>query len=273
MRLKFRWSFANLLLLILTVVLTTSCTKNDSQPIELYSVGYDDQTNPVIDNQVEIRFPALEKTQLRISGGDGNFAVTNSNENILMMTLIDNAIDITPLTIGNSVVTITDKSGNSYMLNVKVDYRTIGMIIEKQDIIVIGNKLSEVEKNEIREKAAMTLPVKINGGFKFIYNNREHSNQGQVFLYRDSYGVDAIESTFEESRMGIVVGGVENKIITFIMMIDGKPRNFNLTRYIDQTLKSSVNVPMALNEVLTTQFRTQYPNAEMVYTQQGFKTK
>ncbi len=46
-------------------------------------------------------------------------------------------------------------------------------MIDKQDVVVVGDKLSEVQKTEIEQKAILTLPVKLNGKFRFAYNNIE----------------------------------------------------------------------------------------------------
>lgn len=271
MKTNCRLNLTSILSMFLVVVFTTSCSKDDSQPIQLHRGIHNDKPNPVTDNQVAIVFPTSEKTQFVISGGDGHFAVTNSNEKTITVSTNDRSIEMTPLATGNSVVTITDQSGNLYTLNVKVYYREMNLIIKKQDVIVIGDKLSEVQKTEIRQQAALTLPVKVNGGFKMVYNINDEPKKGHVFIYKETYGVGGVESVFEEKRVEIDVNGVKEKHPVFAITIDGKQRDFYLVKYIAP--KSDMMAPLALNEVLTDQFKAEYPDVEWVYTQQGFQTK
>lgn len=253
----------SILLMSLFVAFITGCSKNDDdKSIRLYYSIYDDKSNPVKDNRVSLLFPTSDKTQLIILGGDGHYTISNSDETVVNITMESKHINITPLSTGNSTIIITDNSGSLYTLNIEVRYLKSNLIIEQQDVIVIGDKLSETQKDEIQQKAALTLPVKIKGGFSFIYDLG--NLKGHVLVYKDKYGENGIECPFEEiytEREGI-------KCRLFAIQIDGKKREFILNRYVTPTRKSDMIIPIALIEILTNQFKADYPNVESVYTQQ-----
>lgn len=54
----------------------------------------------------------------------------------------------------------------------------------------------------------------------------------------------------------------------YVITIDGKQREFVLNRYVELKTKGDMIVPFALCEVLTEQFKADYPDVEFVYTQQ-----
>lgn len=253
------------LLLFLLLATLAGCSKDDSEPIQLYYAIYDDKSNPVEDNRVLLLFPASDKTQLIIFGGDGHYAISNSDETVANVTMESKHINITPLSTGNSAVTITDNSGGLYTLKIKVTYRELNLIIDKQDVIVIGNKLSETQKMEIQQKAALTFPVKVNGGFSFIYNNLDQQ-RGEVSIYKDKYGENGVQSTFEDKYTETASVGYRS----FVIQIDEKKREFVLNRYYDAPMPRSGDmiVSIAFIEILTDQFKIDYPDVESVYTQQ-----
>lgn len=212
--------------------------------------------------------------QLVIVGGDGNFTVTNSNKETVAVDTDDRQIDITPLTTGSSVVTIVDQASNSYTLDVTVDYYKFGMIILKQEIVVVGDKLSDEQKAEIRQKALLTFPVKVKGGFKLVYKEGREARKGEALIYKETFGADGIESTFEVKDFEYDLTGVKETHSLYVITIDGKPREFILARYIAPKSKSTgvpiQNITLALHEILTDQFKAEYPDVEKVYTQQVF---
>lgn len=268
-------SKSNLLLGILLMSLLTmfivGCSKDSNEPIQLHYSIYNDKPNPVTGNQVLILFPTSEKTQLVVSGGDGNFAITNSDKTIIDVSINDRLIDITPLSTGDAFVSITDKSDNLYVFSVKVYYKEYNLMVDKQDVIVIGDKLSEVQKTEIQQKAILTLPVKVNGGFKLVYNEGDQASKGEAYIYKDNYGVEPVKSVFEFKRVKIEANGVIQNYNVFVITIDGKKREFVMNKYIALKSSGDMMVPMALHEVLTEQFKTDYPDVEWVYTQQRIK--
>lgn len=257
--------------ILVTAISFVSCSKDNNEPIQLHYAIYNDKPNPVIGNQVVILFPTSDKTQLVVSGSDGNFVISNSDKTIIDVRMNDRLIDVTPLSTGDATVSITDKSNNSYVFSVKVYYKEYNLMVEKQDVIVIGDKLSEIQKTEIQQKAVLTLPVQVNGGFKLVYNQGEQVSKGKAFIYKDNYGEVVSESVFEFKRVAIEANGFIQNYNVFVITIDGKKREFVMNKYTALKSRGDMMVPMALNEVLTELFKTDYPDVELVYTQQRIK--
>lgn len=247
--------------ILLLLLFITSCHKESIEPITLHYVE---------NNSVDIIYPNTDNHSISIIGGDGKYSASCNNVSVIEAEIVQEKMMILlkPRSTGNAIVTITDESGNQYVLNVNVCYKEINLIIDKQDVIVVGNKLSEAQKAEIERKAILTLPVKVNGGFKLVYNNSEELNKGQVFIYNDNHGGEAAESVFEYKKIKLEVDGVIQTHPSFVITIDGKKRVFVVNRYFAS--KSSMVVPMAFNEDITELFKTEYPDVELIYTQQRF---
>lgn len=109
-------------LIWIIVLIMSSCSKDSFEPIQLYYDIYNDKPNPIENNQISLLFPTFDKIKLVIMGGDGNYTVSNLDEAIVNVRMENKFIDITPLSIGSSIITVVDNSGNSYALNVKVHY-------------------------------------------------------------------------------------------------------------------------------------------------------
>lgn len=92
-----------------------------------------------------------------------------------------------------------------------------------------------------------------------------------MFIYKDNYGGEAVESIFEFKRIEVEANVVKQKYNVYVITIDGKQREFMMNRYVAPQSKSDMIVPMALNEDITEQFKTEYPDVEFVYTQQRIK--
>lgn len=256
-------------LIWIIIIMVSSCSKDSYEPIQLHYATYNDKPNPIENNQVNLLFRTSDKTQLVIFGGDGHYTISNSDATIANVTLTNNSfIDIIPLSTGNSTVTITDNSGGSYTLNITILHRKTNIIIDKQDVIVIGDKLSEEQKAEIQQKAALTLPVKVMGGFSFVYNLGEEVNKGQVFIYNDKFGGEAVESVFEFKQIKIEINRFTQTHPVYVITINGKQREFIVNKYVAPKSKGDMIVPMSLNEDLTELFKADYPDVESVYTQQ-----
>lgn len=111
------------LLFLLLLIVFTGCQNEDDenfQSIELQYAIFNDKANPVTNNQVTINFPDEINTELVILGGDGKYAISNSDDTKLSIRGTGGYLTLTPLAAGKVVVTITDTHNNSYALNVHI---------------------------------------------------------------------------------------------------------------------------------------------------------
>ena len=119
--LKNRTKLLGVLFLSATCFLCSSCDKEDDfQPIQLQYALFNDKPNPVTNNQVTISFPDETKTELVIFGGDGTYSINNSDDTKLSINQNDGYLTLTPLAVGNIVVTINDRHNNFYTLKVQI---------------------------------------------------------------------------------------------------------------------------------------------------------
>lgn len=212
-------------------------------------------------------YPNDTKYSFPIQGGDGNYSVKSENEDIVkvnMISTIDFSIEIIGL--GETKIAITDNSQNSLILNVIVDYETHSYIVKQQNVKVVGGDLTENQKNAIIEAQLAKIPVKVDGGYKFIFTDRLNG-KGEAIIYTDTYGGNKkVETSFEMKEHG-------NENFTeaykwgYEIVFSVEKRIFVLGRYYPTT-KATEKFPMALMEDVTQEVQKEFPKAELVITSQ-----
>ena len=259
MKIKTISTLLSILLLSLSLFCITSCNKDE--PLEPIALD-------VEDNAVTLTYPAVSGYTIAITGGDGNFTASCSDPSVFDVEIFKNwgGINLTAKSLGATTITITDQSNNSYTLNATAAYAETQFTIGKQDVVVTGDKLTPAQKKEIEGKAMLTLPVKEGGKFVLIHNNEEDDNKGQAFIYNDKNDEKGIETTFEIKE--VEESESLSNYRTYNFIIDGKPREFIIVEYVSPTRLNVDMRTMSLNELLTNQFKADYPAVEFVYTQQ-----
>ena len=248
--------------------------------IALFTIGYmflscgGDDLKPITlkdreSTTISLMYPNDTKYSIPIQGGDGNYSIKSDNDEIVKVEMIS-AIDfsITVVGLGETKVTITDKSQNSLIINIVVNYETHKYIIKRQDVRVVGGDLTENQKNAIIEAQLAKIPVKVGGGYKFVLTDSfEGKGKGKVIIYTDTYGESkAEETTFEMKEHGKEVFREAYKW-GYEIELNSEKRIFVLGRYYPAT-KTTETIPMALMEDVTQEVQKQYPKAELVITSQ-----
>ena len=252
-----------LLCVLLSLLLFIACNNDEIEPISLHYV---------VNNSIEVVYPGAAAYSISIIGGDGHYSVSCDDISIVEVSLVPEKkmILLEPISIGEATVTIADQSENSYVLNVKVGYSELNLIIAQQDVVVVGDNLSDAQRTDIQQKAALTFPVKVSGGFKLVYNNVEEPTKGEAYIYKDNFGGMSTRSAFEFKTVEIDVDGAPQNQNILVVTIDGKQREFVAAKYVAP--RSSMQVAlMSINDVLTEQFKADYPEVTLVYTQQLLK--
>lgn len=255
-------------ILLLSFFCWTACN-DENRPIELQYALYNDHPNPVLNNLVTLHYPSTLATELIILGGDGKYTIHNSDETKLKTDYNNGFLSLTPLAIGNSVITIRDQSGAMYVLNVHITYLGHNFIVMKQEVTVKGDSLTLKEKDEIEKKALSSIPVNVKGGYTFIYTD-DQLQKGKVYVYPENFGGEYKEGTFVQSRQA------ESQIPSYntsliLITLDGKERQFLFFRYTDSSMKSQAYLFYQFTEDLTEIYRKDYPNVSQVYTTQVLK--
>ena len=252
-------TLSSILLLSFSLFCITSCSEDE--PLDPIALN-------VEDNSVVLTYPNSSGYTIAITGGDGTFTASCSDPTVFDVEVFKNweGICLTPKSIGEATITITDQSNNSYTLKAIAAYYEFQIIIGEQDVVVVGDRITPAQKKEIEEEAMLTLPVKEGGRFVLIYNNEKDNNKGQAFIYSDMNDKQGVETIFELKEVG--ESGSPSSYRTLNFIIDGKPREFVKMEYRSPTRFSVDMRIMSLNEDLTDQFKTDYPTVESVYTQQ-----
>lgn len=200
-----------------------------------------------------------------IEGGDGNYSVESDNNTIVSAEYLApiKSLSLKVYGLGETTVTITDQSSNKLILTVVVDYRKECRVVKKHDIHIWGDDLTENEKKTISEEYLAQIPVKVGGGYDFIYNNVSNL-KGKAIIYTDNYGNKGKETIFDIVKVSIPDGA---SMQGYEININGEKRTFIIGKYTPLT-KAIAPVTVALMEDITKKVQIDYPKVEMVYTSQ-----
>lgn len=247
--------------------------------ITLFTIGCifvscsdDDDTKPISlknieDTTISLFYPNETKYSITIQGGDGNYSVKSANEEVVKAEMIS-AIDVsfTVIGLGETKVTITDNSQNSLVLTVIVDYETHKYIVLKYDVRVEGGDLTENEKKAIIEKQLSKMPVKVGGGYKFIFTDMPNA-KGKLIYYTDKYEGSKIEEIAFEGKEHDNPNFTGSFKWGYQFVLNNETRFLVFGRYYPTT-KSTEKVPAALMEDVTQEVKIEYPKAELVIVSQ-----
>ena len=235
----------------------TSCEKDSDEPLSLHQIK---------NNSVKLYYDS--SGGVTITGGDGNYSYSCESPLLKAEMTYSNYILFEPLGVGDATVTITDSSGDSYLLNVTIAYKTENIIVAKLDVTVVGDNMTVGNQKELKEKALGTIPVKAGGGYSFVYTGGEEKEEteGIVHIYPDQFGTNGIEGTFERI---IVKDTDENySYMTYTMHYNNENHTFIFMEYSEPAGESSQYRALQFAEDLKEQYQTIYPNVEQVYTSQ-----
>lgn len=249
------------LLFALLAFCLVSCDSDNTEPIVLGDIE---------DNFLSLIYPRESSYQIFISGGDGNYSAECSNKEILATEMTSdkgfNCLEILPLSTGEATVTVKDQSNNAYVLHVSVEYLSHYIEIRKLEVSVTGGNLTINEQNAIRESALASVPVKVNGGYKFVYSDAGQTH-GEVYVYPEQLGGKSEKGVFTRTIIR------ENGVLAEyqITLPDNKVYHFDLVPVQLNALKSSGVFPHQFIEDLTEKYKPEYPHVETVYTSQVIK--
>ncbi len=236
----------------------TSCDKDSAvEPLSLHQIE---------NNATKLYYGS--KGGVTIIGGNGIYSFSCESSLLKVEMTQSNYISFEPLGVGNATITIKDSSGDSYILNVTVTYKSEKIIMSKLDATVVGDNMTVGNQKELKEKVLATIPVKVGGGYKFVYTEGEeqYETKGIVFIYPDKYGYNGIEGTFKRVMVKHADGSYP--YITFTLHYNDVNRTFIFMEYSEPTVKSSQYHAYQFAEDLKEQYKTAYPNVEQLYTSQ-----
>lgn len=231
------------------------------------------------DNQKPLELKDIEGTAVTIyfdseppvhsytlQGGDGNYKIKSENSEVVTAEMISSVdFRLEAKNIGETTVTIIDNSQNILTLNVHIQYRTNQIIIKAHDVFIVGDDLAGNEKKAIQEKQLAEIPVKVGGGYKFIFTDYP-SQAGKAIIYPEKFDSNGIETTFKTQKITIDES-TESATTGYEIVINDEKRLLVISRYYPST-RAETLVPMALLEDVTSKVQVEYPKAESVFTVQ-----
>lgn len=208
-------------------------------------------------------------TPLYIKGGDGHYVINNSAEEVIDVEYNGETICFKPLAVGTAVVTIKDKSGNQYDLNVRVEYIKYVYIVDSRECIVEGDNMTVGSKKELENKILSSSAAQ---RYEFTFTDKE-GTKGILHLYGQNTGgdTDYKEYDFENEQINttITLNGRDVRAFARVVL---KTANGNLPFYVtmDAGLSKSTGGDMIVSRYcfvrdLTEQFKTDYPALDNAY--------
>lgn len=250
------------LILAITAITISSifcACDNDDELTPIKLKDYDDTTIKIIyQNDLNVGYI--------IEGGDGKYSVTSDNTEIVTAEIINTKMLGTDINLrlevkglGSTKITITDKSQNSLILDISIDYEKLSYTVVAHDILISGDELTENEKKAISEEYLSEMPVKVGGGYTFIFTD---INKGEALIYTDKFGDNAIETTFEKKR-------IDSNTLVYEIIIDNVKRSFRLSQsYYTPPQRMTMPPELSFFEDITTKVKEKYPKVERARTEQ-----
>lgn len=155
----------------------TSCGNDDYPPIKLI---YTDNHSQTVENTLTIA-PFTDSQSLYITGGDGSYVIQNSNDEVALVIYNGETVKFKPLKTGDTDISITDHSGNTYILHLQVRYENITYTVTSVDAEVEGDKMQVGEQRTLKELIINEIPVQKDGSYTLQYTNDTYT-QGSITI-------------------------------------------------------------------------------------------
>ncbi len=260
-----------ILLLFLSTISFISCSDDkDLSPIKL---EYEDPS-VIFDN--EKRAFSLtpfsgETTPLYIKGGDGNYSITNSDDNVVHVNFDGKKISLQAQGLGNAFIKIEDTANNSYTLSVTIKYREFANAIAQRKCVIIGNELTAEDKTKLENEIKAT---DLTDKYLFTYKDAEYST-GSVSVWSTDGKMKEYDFTNKHIKLSeeeeILIAGEHILRAYNIVTIQGENYNdeFFVTTNFFHLIETRMSVKPKLDycfiKDLTERYKSAYPKAEQIY--------
>ena len=264
-----------ILCISLFAISSISCTKDITK--HLHFTQNEIIGDIISENQIPLKTNNItayyqSSTTINIRGNKGECSAVSSNEEVADFTIYDG--DKKSITIyghkpGNATITVKDAAGQTATLHVSVEYWEQNWEVEKYEVVVTGELLTEAEIKEIEKKALSSVPVKTGGGYRLVYTDYLNF-KGDIYLYPEKRGDLSKKGAFEHVHNAYVDGRTK-----LVVTVDDKTFEFMLSYYDGNigTTRAVVgpNHRGMLIENLTDKYKPEYNNLEKVTVHQIYK--
>lgn len=242
--------------LCLALAGTTACKDDPSYaPITL---DYETESLTGMDGNTLTISPFSTGVDFRIDGGDGNYVITNNSEEQLDYRYDGNTLTVIPKKLGNGSLTVADRSGNSFTLQVTVAYPEETLNIESVSASISGGSLTLEQVNKLQNDIQAASLVQAGGKYIFTYTNKEQT-EGQVAVYPDAES-NALHGIFSKDDPQPGTTGVN----LHITLVGDEIYDFLLQTETTGG-RTEVIAPRILKQDVTDTYKGIYTNLEKAY--------
>ena len=256
-----------MLLAFLCCLPLAGCSDDESNPLRF---DIDEDHN----NTTSIYFPRGEEDgsagAITILGGDGNYTAQCDNPAVLKIDMkFPNAFVLYPQDWGEAHVTVTDGTGASIVLTVKVYQLEDTFLIAGTSVKLTGaDELTAAQQEQLATEAMKLIPVqKAGGGYRLVSDDRENPDHGTLYLYPTDMDDEsqAIKGSFYNNT-----DYTDEDTWCWTFVLEGKEHKIMLNHYQQKAGRSanSISAITVLTEDVTEQLTVQYPGVK-VFTLQA----
>lgn len=194
-----------------------------------------------------------------ISGGDGAYSISNTNEAVVRFSYDGQTVTFYPVGPGTSHVTIQDHSGNLYTLEVEVAYPEERFVVNSQSASIDGDNLTVGEQKALEKRVVEELPIPVGGEYCFTYMSPD-STEGRISLYAKQSGTFPEEGNFQRKWKYFENGSAYLEIN--VQLTNGD------TLIYQVIAPASSDGAYSVGQDVTAKYKEEYPALESAYVLQ-----
>lgn len=236
----------------------TACSDDDYSPITL--IGIADES-PTIDEESStlILTPFSDGISYLIRGGnDGRYRIDNADEDVVRCDYDGETLTFVPQSLGEAHITISDRSGNSYVLTISVEYSSYALKVMEIKANIEAPLMTQEDAHNLGAEIISDSPVKEGCIYTFTYTDEE-GTRGNVTIA--PYGNEPNTTAVFSSELKYTEDKGIPYICYTITFAGSETKVLKMMPYADNSRESDIT-PMALIEDVTDKYISGYPELE-----------
>lgn len=230
---------------------------------QMYLVSSDDETVVFGETGDTLSLFAYgESVSLTIQGGEGYYVIDNSDDTVATYQYNGKTLTVSPISVGTTVITITDTTGSVYELTVEVNYVEETFNVVSQTASVTGELMTLGEMKEVISDITNNMSVSVGGSYRFVYHDKD-CTEGIITIYPAESQSNSYYGNFSLKNL-FTPEGQEYRYTTV---------NIGSGTYTFSLIKDSSGNVTELHYDVTEQYQTAYPELESAYAIQGLEQK
>ena len=250
--------YTHILIALFTCFICFSCKDDEHYtPISLSYIG--EGTSPLSDNNTMTISPFNEGEPFHINGGNGIYTINNHTPEKIDYRYDGNVLTIIPISLGDATLSITDRVGNNFILNVTVAYPNTILNVNEIYAIVTGGELTQNQAKEIENSIINRSLVEKGGKYIFTYTNQSLT-EGLVSVYPSETSSTALLGIFKQDKRTIDEEGISIHITLTV----GSSYDYLLTYHVPDN-RTETYPTVYLQQDVTEDYKGLYPNLDRAY--------